>query len=185
MVNIRVWAPKAMHAMRPDLVFFNSQFIIQNSYFISVMQIRPFQPSDLDTLYRIDQECFPPGISYSRNELTGFIGRRGAKTWVALANERIVGFVIVDREPQGVGHIVTIDVVGGMRGKGVGKALMKLVEEWAQQEALRMIYLETAENNHSAQTFYSALGYGKVKEIPEYYSNGLAAWVMVKRFQRR
>lgn len=144
------------------------------------MQIRPFVASDLDALYRIDQECFPPGISYSRSELTRFINRRGAKSWVAAANEDIVGFVVVGKEPKGVGHIVTIDVVERMRGAGVGKALMNVVEEWAQRESLRLLCLETAQDNRPAQAFYSSLGYAKVEEIPGYYSNGAAAWVMVK-----
>jgi len=144
------------------------------------MEIRPFQPSDLDTLYKIDQECFPAGISYSREELSDFIGRRGARTWVALAGKRIAGFVVVGREPRRVGHIVTIDVLDAMRGKGVGKALMQRVDEWAQRGELRLIYLETAEDNRPAQRFYQGLGYVKVKEIPSYYSNGATAWVMVK-----
>ncbi|MGD0697950.1 MAG: GNAT family N-acetyltransferase [Terriglobia bacterium] len=144
------------------------------------MQIRPFVASDLETLYRIDQECFPPGIAYSRNELSGFIGRRGAKAWVALANEKTVGFVVVAREPQRIGHIVTIDVIEGKRRAGVGKALMKVVEEWAEKESLQLLCLETAQDNRPAQAFYSSLGYVKVEEIPGYYSNGAAAWVMVK-----
>ena len=144
------------------------------------MELRPFQPSDLDTLYEIDQECFPAGISYSRDELSDFIGRRGARTWVAVAEKRIVGFVVVGHEPRGVGHIVTIDVVDTTRGKGVGKALMQMVDEWAQRQVLRLIYLETAEDNCLAQRFYGGLGYVKVKEIPSYYPNGATAWVMVK-----
>ncbi len=144
------------------------------------MQIRPFVASDFETLYRIDQECFPPGISYSRSELTRFINRRGAETWLALENERIVGFVLVGREPQRVGHIVTIDVIEEKRRAGVGKALMKVVEEWAEKESLQLLCLETAQDNRPAQAFYSSMGYVKVEEIPGYYSNGAAAWVMVK-----
>ena len=45
--------------------------------------IRDFQPQDFETLWRIDQGCFPPGISYSRHELKFYIGRRGSFTLVA------------------------------------------------------------------------------------------------------
>ena len=31
--------------------------------------IRDFEPEDFETLWRMDQECFPPGISYSKQEL--------------------------------------------------------------------------------------------------------------------
>jgi ribosomal-protein-alanine N-acetyltransferase len=45
--------------------------------------IRDFQPSDFETLWRIDQTCFPPGISYSRAELRLYMRRRAAFTVVA------------------------------------------------------------------------------------------------------
>ena len=144
------------------------------------MEILPFRSSDLETLYQIDQQCFPPGISYAREELARFIRHRLAKTWVAHSGKEIVGFLVLGREPQKVGHIVTIDVVEDKRGTGVGKALMKTAENWAQRQGLGIIYLETADDNRAAQNFYTAHGYAKVEEIANYYPNGLAAWVMVK-----
>ncbi len=45
--------------------------------------IRDFQPSDFETLWRIDQDCFSPGISYSRAELKIYMRRRGSFTLVA------------------------------------------------------------------------------------------------------
>jgi len=99
---------------------------------------------------------------------------------VALADKKIVGFVVMGREPQRVGHVVTIDVVADSRGAGAGTALMLAAEGWARGQGLVLIYLETAEDNRVAQMFYSVRGYGKVEEIPNYYSNGQTAWVMVK-----
>ena len=46
--------------------------------------IRDFQPADFDTLWNIDQLCFPPGISYSRAELKLYIRRRGSFTLLAV-----------------------------------------------------------------------------------------------------
>jgi [ribosomal protein S18]-alanine N-acetyltransferase len=45
--------------------------------------VRDFQPADFDTLWRLDQECFAPGISYSRTELKAYMRRRGSFTLVA------------------------------------------------------------------------------------------------------
>lgn len=144
------------------------------------MQIRPFRPADLQTLYEIDQACFPPGVSYSCEELARFISHRNSKTWVAQAGDEIAGFLIADRQPQQVGHIITLDVVERWRRRGIGAKLMDDAEKWAQREGLRLIYLETAEDNLAAQRFYNARGYEKVEKIDRYYSNGAAAWVMVK-----
>src|ERR1700677_210038 len=45
--------------------------------------IRDFRLDDFETLWHVDQECFSPGISYSRPELKFYIRRRGSFTLVA------------------------------------------------------------------------------------------------------
>lgn len=144
------------------------------------VSLRPFCLDDLETLYRIDQACFPPGVSYSRQELAAFITHRSSKTWVAIAGEQIIGFLVAGRAPQRVGHIITIDVAEHWRRRNVGTALMDAAEDWAQVQKLRFVYLETAEDNPTAQAFYEKRGYVKRKRIARYYANGAAAWVMVK-----
>jgi [ribosomal protein S18]-alanine N-acetyltransferase len=144
------------------------------------MILRPFKPSDLQALYQIDLSCFPPGISYSREEIARFIEHRHSFTAVAEDGKETVGFVIVHREPRKVAHIVTIDVVAKMRRQGAGSVLMEAAENWAQKQGMEMIYLETAENNFVAQRFYQKRGYRKVEKLQRYYPDGTAAWVMVK-----
>jgi [ribosomal protein S18]-alanine N-acetyltransferase len=147
------------------------------------MIVRRFQPSDLPTLSQIDQSCFPPGIAYLPQELADYISHRSSKTWVAEESGKVVGFVVANRQPAGVGHIITIDVIDGWRQRGVGSALMEVAEGWARKSKLDLMYLETAENNAGAQEFYEARGYRKVDKVDRYYSNSLAAWVMVKRLR--
>jgi ribosomal-protein-alanine N-acetyltransferase len=149
------------------------------------MKIRPFKPSDLPTLYEIDQSCFPPGISYSKSEIARFISHRGSRTWVAEDGNRTVGFLIVGKASREVGHIVTIDVLEGWRRKGVGRALMDAVEAWAGEQGLRTLYLETAEDNLAAQRFYQRRNYLKIEKIERYYNDGKAAWVMAKTIRDR
>jgi ribosomal-protein-alanine N-acetyltransferase len=144
------------------------------------MDLRAFHSGDLEILYRIDQACFPPGIAYSRGELSRFIGHRGSKTWVAEEKSEVAGFLIASRQPPSVGHIVTIDVVERWRGRGVGTLMMDAAEKWAHREGVRSIYLETAEDNTAAQRFYAGRGYRKVERIENYYTDGTAAWVMMK-----
>jgi len=144
------------------------------------MQIRPFCRADFETLYRIDQACFAPGVSYSRGELAAFIRHPSAATWIAEEGQEIVGFLIANRGEMGAAHIVTIDVVEGRRRSGIGRALMDAAEAWAAQRGVRLIHLETAVSNRGAQAFYEARGYRKLERIERYYANGEAAWVMVK-----
>ena len=144
------------------------------------MHLRPFRPDDLQTLYEIDQACFVPGVSYSRKELAAFIGHRHSQTWVAEEAGKITGFLIANREPRKILHIVTIDVLKAWRRRGVGSLLMEAAEQWAGDHGLRVIGLETAQDNFAAQRFYEARGYRKVDEIERYYADGTAAWVMMK-----
>jgi [ribosomal protein S18]-alanine N-acetyltransferase len=144
------------------------------------MRLRSFVPADLGKLYEIDQACFDPGISYSRSELERFIRHRNSQTWVAEEGGKITGFLIASREPRQILHIVTIDVVEAWRRRRVGSLLMEAAEKWAREQQLRLIGLETAQDNRGAQRFYKARGYRKVDEIDDYYADGTGAWVMVK-----
>jgi ribosomal-protein-alanine N-acetyltransferase len=144
------------------------------------MLLRPFHRDDLSTLYEIDQACFAPGISYSRDELARFIGYRLAQTWVAEEAGAITGFLIAHRQPRKILHIVTIDVLKAWRRRGVGSLLMDAAEQWAADQGLRIVGLETAEDNLVAHQFYESRGYRKVDVVERYYADGSAAWVMVK-----
>lgn len=94
-----------------------------------------------------------------------------------------MGFVVAAREPTGVAHIVTIDVLQEFRRQGVGTKLMSVAETWARKTRMQLIYLETAEDNLAAQKFYEGRGYRKVETIERYYTTGQAAWVMIKRLK--
>lgn len=147
------------------------------------MLLRDFQPADLETLHRIDQGCFPPGVSYSAEELKAFISHRNSKTWVAEDDREIIGFLIGQKMRDGTMHVITIDVAEGWRRRGVGAALMDAAEEWGRARGLTLVSLETAEDNHPAQAFYKKRGYLKLGRVEDYYANGAAAWVMGKRLR--
>ena len=120
------------------------------------------------------------GFPTHEKELAAFIGHRHSQTWVAEEAAEITGFLIAHREPRKILHIVTIDVLKVWRRRGVGSLLMEAAEQWARDHGLRMIGLETAQDNLAAQRFYEARGYRKVDEIEQYYADGTSAWVMLK-----
>ena len=145
--------------------------------------IRDFQPADFEILWRIDQQCFPPGISYSKIELRHYTRRRGAFTLVAAdtgedTNGEIVGFIVAHAGNRG--HIITIDVVGTARRSGAGSGLLRAAEERLQAAGSLEVWLETAVDNVSALSFYKRHGYSVVKTLPRYYSNGVDALVLRK-----
>ena len=149
------------------------------------MHLRDVRSEDLETLYGIDQACFAPGIAYSREALSEFIGNRRSRTWVAEEKGAVVGFLIAERQARKAAHIVTIDVVESWRRRSVGSLLMDAAEDWAREQKLELVYLEAAENNLPARGFYEARGYKKVDHVPNYYADGASALIMLKRLKRR
>jgi ribosomal-protein-alanine N-acetyltransferase len=162
--------------------------------------IRDFQPADFDTLWRIDQDCFPPGISYSRTELKIYMRRRGSFTLVvagavpaaagvsnsgkdekysASSDLAIAGFIVAEAA-RSLGHIITIDVVAAARRFGVGSLLLGAAEDRLRAAQCRAVELETAVDNLSALQFYKRHAYSVIKTYPRYYSNGVDALVLQK-----
>jgi [ribosomal protein S18]-alanine N-acetyltransferase len=144
--------------------------------------IRDYKTEDFENLWRIDQDCFPPGISYSRRELKYYIRRRGAFTLVAAEPENgsIAGFLVA--HTGATGHIVTIDVVAADRRSGVGSQLLRAAELRLQAAGCHGVALETAVDNVSALSFYKRHGYDVVKTMPRYYSNGVDGLAMRKQW---
>lgn len=145
--------------------------------------IRDFKPEDFEVLWRMDQECFPPGISYSKRELTAYLRHRGVFTLVATDNlsGEAKGFIVV--QTGTTGHIITIDVSPGTRRSGVGTLLMKAAEERLRSGGARAVGLETAVDNVAALSFYKMHGYSVVRTWPRYYSNGVDALVLKKELR--
>lgn len=142
-------------------------------------KVRDFKPEDFETLWRIDQECFPPGISYSKPELKAYIRQRGSFTLVAVGREdKIAGFIVVHEGP--IGHVVTIDVISEERRSGVGSLLLQSAEARLRDTGSRAVGLETAVDNLAALSFYKRHGYVVIRTWPRYYSNGVDALVLRK-----
>jgi ribosomal-protein-alanine N-acetyltransferase len=159
--------------------------------------IRDFRPVDFDTLWRIDQACFPPGIAYSRRELKFYMQRKGAFTLIAVnggtistsglgssqspgpSGQAVAGFIVAEAD-RGSGHIITIDVIAGARRSGVGSLLLQRAEDRLHDLHCRAVELETAVDNISALSFYKRQGYSVIGTAPRYYSNGVDALLLQK-----
>jgi ribosomal-protein-alanine N-acetyltransferase len=144
--------------------------------------IRDFQPEDFQALWRMDQECFGPGIAYSKPELKAYIQDRRAFTLVAEDEPgkagNPAGFIVV--HSGRTGHVVTIDVIAAARRSGAGSRLLQAAEERLRAAGSRAVGLETAVDNLSALSFYKRHGYSVIRTWPRYYSNGVDALVLKK-----
>lgn len=146
--------------------------------------IRDSKPEEFETLWQIDQECFPPGVSYSRRELKGYMRHPGSFTLVAdnADEDRIAGFIVAHNGP--IGHIVTIDVLASARRSGVGSLLLGAAENRLRVAGSRAVGLETAVDNITALSFYKRHGYDVIRTWPCYYPNGVDALVLKKELKK-
>lgn len=165
--------------------------------------LREGRSSDFRTLWQIDQQCFPPGIAYSQAELAAYLRRAQTFTVVAErvsdpaatstiraadaggkagANARlaagIFGFIIAESRRNGIGHIITIDVLPAAQRLGAGSRLLSAAEDWLRSQNCHGVRLETAVDNAPAVAFYKRHNYELIGTIPGYYSSGIDALVL-------
>lgn len=143
-------------------------------------ELRAYRAADFETLWQLDQRCFPEQIAYSREELAYYVRSKTAICLVAWEADRIAGFILGHRDRRGFGHVVTLDVDPGKRHSGLGTMLMQALEERFRQADCRSILLEVAVNNFAALSFYKKHGYSVLKTLPRYYAGSLDGLLMGK-----
>ena len=144
------------------------------------LSTRDYRSADFESVWKLDQSCFAPGIAYSRSELRAFLSRRTAEAIVVESGGRIVAFVLGSRRGRAEGHVITLDVVASARRQGLGRQLLTELEGRFRDIGVRRMRLETAIDNAAAIAFHERLGYKKVAHLPDYYGSGLHAWEMEK-----
>ena len=172
----------------------------------SVFLLRDYQHGDFEELYRIDTDCFQPGIAYSRGELQSYVQRKQSFCIIAEPEptaaeaavdpgqmkqraaeaasrraERIAGFVVVELHREGYGHVITLDVRRDFRRHRLGTLLMQAAEERIRKLGGFMMVLETAVNNAAALAFYERHHYKILRRLPRYYAHNLDALFLTKR----
>lgn len=147
------------------------------------LTLRPAVSEDFSALFALDQACFAPGISWSRSELQYFLRYPGNIAVVAEQDGRIAGFAIAGSQLRSgvpVGRLITIDVDGSMRRRGIGHQLLQALEERLRARKTVALLLEVAIDNLAAQEFYIRHGFVKTGRIPGYYLDRIDALVMEK-----
>lgn len=145
--------------------------------------LRGYEPRDFPALFRLDQACFPPGISYSKTTLKYFLTLAGADCIVATNDSSTVGFILTEENPP-LAHVITLDVAESHRRRGVGSALLTESEKNLERRGVRQILLETAVNNEAGVAFWQRHGYGVAATLRRYYLGRLDAYELRKIFPR-
>ena len=151
--------------------------------------IREFKPEDLDAVAMINRACLPE--NYSPSFFLEHYYENPKIFLVAEVNGKVVGYNMC-RIEFGVsnlrtsfarkGHVISVAVMQGFRGLGIGKALMELGLTRVKESGAAEIYLEVRVSNMVAVTLYKKLGFKVVRVSEGYYRDGESANVMVKDY---
>jgi len=79
------------------------------------------------------------------------------------------------------GYLKLIGVEEGIRGQGIGKELLKEVEDFIKDVSYDL-FLLVSDFNKEAQAFYIAQGYEQVGSIPAYILPDVSELIFRKRF---
>ena len=84
------------------------------------------------------------------------------------------GIIGVKKDFPGYKHLELfwISVKAKYQNRGIGKKLIKFVESYAKKHNYRAVYLYTHPIHKKAIKLYKKIGYKKINEFPNYYSNG-------------
>jgi [ribosomal protein S18]-alanine N-acetyltransferase len=144
--------------------------------------IRQYEARDFSALHKLDQACFPPGISYSKFSLQYFLSLPAADCLVAEESKRIVGFILAESNPP-LAHIITLDIAASHRRKGLGARLLGEMENHFQYHGVQSVLLETAVDNEGGIAFWQKHGYRTEAVLKRYYLGRVDAYEMRKRLE--
>jgi len=93
------------------------------------------------------------------------------EVYLALSDDEIVGFIILNMQGAFVGFIQTVCVSPEWRGEGIGSKLLDFVEGRILSETPN-VFMCVSSFNRDAQRLYQRLGYEVVGELKDYIVSG-------------
>lgn len=147
--------------------------------------IRQAVRADLIEIHRIEQASFPQPWPFSA--LESYLGEDGFLV-AETGNDdgdppAVAGYVIADTVPNHgtpLGHVKDLAVRPSYRRRGIASALLKRALSVVDATGAGSVKLEVRADNDGARRLYRRFGFEHRKTIPNYYSNGEDALVMVR-----
>lgn len=155
----------------------------------SAGSIRQATRADLLDVFRLEKRVFDQPWPYSAFER--MVGTRGflvSETAAADADGRIRGFVVADTIPnhqRPLGHVKDVAVRESARGAGVATALLERALAVLAAQGARSVKLEVRESNEAALALYEKFDFEYLRTLPQYYSDGESAYVLVANLEDR
>jgi ribosomal protein S18 acetylase RimI-like enzyme len=114
------------------------------------------------------------------------VSHSNSVTWIAEEDGQMGGFAIAEwaRGASGtIGYIQTIEVAPDRRKQGIGRELLRCVEDSARAASAQAIWLHVHAENAAAIRLYEANGYIREGREEDYYAPGHAALIYGKSLE--
>lgn len=137
---------------------------------ISEPLIRRGSIDDVPAIKEVEDKSFGPH-AYDYPSIKYMVGVANAETVVYTVQGKIVGYASTYfRKNSRIAHLESIAVDPDYQGMGIGKIIMKQVEDISIKRNCSKIILETFERNLSALNLYLGMGYIKTGMVIDYYN---------------
>lgn len=125
------------------------------------METRKLTMKDYDALSALWQSCDGVGLRAqedSRQGIAQYLVRNPETCFGAFENGELIGAILSGHDGRRgtIGHTA---VRNGCRGKGVGRALVALVEEAMRRQGIRKLNMVVFARNEAGNAFWEKLGY--------------------------
>jgi ribosomal protein S18 acetylase RimI-like enzyme len=101
------------------------------------------------------------------------------EVYVAVVEEEIAGFLILNMQGAFIGYVQTICVSPDNRNQGIGSKLLSFAEERVFRETPN-VFICVSSFNKDAQRLYERLGYEIVGELKDYIVSGHSEMLLRK-----
>ena len=139
------------------------------------MRIHKIKENQIETVVEIAVNILGQSATDTRSYIGDTIKMTNGAVFIAENDYNVLGFIRgTFTSWNKIGNIGLISTIKEARGKSVGKSLMIAFEKWAREKGARKIYVDTDEDNKTAQIFYIKCGYIPEFYMKDYYKDGLA-----------
>ncbi|MDD8049019.1 MAG: GNAT family N-acetyltransferase [Thomasclavelia sp.] len=141
------------------------------------MEIKTATIKDVESIYLINKESlgYDFDVNQTKKALDKILKDNTQRVFVAIEDKAIVGYIharVYDSlYLQPLVNIVSLAVLNNYQGCGAGKALIENVEEWALNNKIYCIRLESGIERTKAHQFYYHLGYYDKKDHKHLYKD--------------
>ena len=130
-----------------------------------LLGVRAMRATDLHQIIEIERRCyhFPWGeTAFLDSMVVGYLCR------VLIVSSKVVGYVIVSCG-AGEAHLLNVCVDPTWQGRGLGRQLVCLAKDIAQEAGATVLLLEVRPSNVIALKLYSELEFRKIGLRKNYY----------------